>query len=1159
MIKNRLIPRVFAALTALALGALTVGVSSCVKDQEIAVKSVTANPTSITLDVGETATISYTLSPDNATNKNVVFMSGNENVATVTDAGLVTAVGPGSTSISVASVDGPKATVSVTVREPVKVVPVSGVSLDKTELTLTEGDTANLSATVSPADATDKSITWSSSDDNVATVADGKVTAVAAGKATITVKTNDGGKTATCSVTVQKKVIAVTGVTLDKTELTLTEGETANLTATVAPADATDKSVTWSTSDEKVATVADGKVSAVAPGTATITVKTNDGGKTATGAVTVEKKVIAVTGVTLDKNELSLVEGESATLAATVAPEDASDKSVTWSTSDEKVATVADGKVTAVAPGTATITVKTNDGGKTATCAVTVTAKPIAVTGVEVSPTSVTVTEGKTVTLTATVAPEDATDKSVAWSSSDEKVATVADGVVTAVAPGKALITVTTTDGGFKATCAVTVTAKPVPVTGVSVEPATLTLEEGGTGTITAKVAPVEATNKNVSWSTSDAKVATVANGVVTAVAPGTATITATTEDGGYKATCAVTVEKKNIPVTSVSFKEGQVTVKTGKTIELQLKIEPENATDKSIQWSSNKEEIATVKDGVVTGVSVGTAVITALNKSSGMSDGCIVNVIQGEVEITGITANPKAFYLGVDCSYAFKPGTDFTVTPSNATYMNPTDFDYVSSNTSVATITEKDGKMVVYGSSTGSTTISGKPKQATTVTSNQKMRDINVIKPTVKVVEIITSGALSVGDSFVEGNTVTMAVGEKVKVALYNGSTRMVLDNQQTYGSGSYNSSVVEVDDHQNSSYVWTELYAKKTGTTDVGVALIGDNGFVVAEFTVNVVSSNPMSSGDYISYASSYKGNSTSHRDSLAIGYGPLTLYLYSSSGSNYNGTSSCPALKWSSNNTSVAEISYSSGGMCQVTAKAKGDVTITAQDLKNNKRYFYIRTYYPVTDIWGLSNYPLNIAKGCKYKMRPGVDYELNSETDLRSPDNFYWTSSDYSYVSIEDSTGEMTAKSNTGNDTGSVTIYAIPKTNGANIDKKKVRTVRTITSWSLNVVSSTCTSSSADKAGRYKNCNDDVTLTVDKGKTSYCQFTSSKADTQNGNLIESGYSVSDISNSNVTAKIERDSSFGYALKVTGVTSGTTTLTLKYHTLNYYFEKKVTVKVL
>jgi uncharacterized protein YjdB len=168
----------------------------------------------------------------------------------------------------------------------------------------------------------------------------------------------------------------------------------------------------------------------------------------------------------------------------------------------------------------------------------------IPVTGVTLSPTTVSVSTGSTTILTATVSPANATNKSVTWTSSNTSVAAVSSsGVVTGVAAGTATITVKTADGGFTATCAVTVTTATVPVTGVTVSPTTVSVSEGLTTTLTATVLPANATNKSVTWTSSNTSVATVSSsGVVTGVAAGTATITVKTADGGFTATCAVTV-----------------------------------------------------------------------------------------------------------------------------------------------------------------------------------------------------------------------------------------------------------------------------------------------------------------------------------------------------------------------------------------------------------------------------------------------------------------------------------------------------------------------------------------------------------------------------------------------------------------------------------------
>ena len=186
-------------------------------------------------------------------------------------------------------------------------IAVTSVSLNAEAVEMTEGDELTLIATVSPKDADNKSLIWSSSNLSVASVDDGKVMAHKPGKATITVKTDDGGKTATCEVTVAAKVYPVESVSLDKTSYEITEGDEFSLTATVKPDNATNKNLSWSSSDTSIAAVNDGNVTALKPGRATITVKTDDGGKTATCEVDVVEKIYAVDSVALDMNTAEII------------------------------------------------------------------------------------------------------------------------------------------------------------------------------------------------------------------------------------------------------------------------------------------------------------------------------------------------------------------------------------------------------------------------------------------------------------------------------------------------------------------------------------------------------------------------------------------------------------------------------------------------------------------------------------------------------------------------------------------------------------------------------------------------------------------------------------------------------------------------------------
>ncbi len=593
--------------------------------KEYPVTGITLDKTSLEMTEGDSANLTATITPENATNKNVIWSSSNTEVAKVEN-GKVTALKEGTATITATSEDGGyKANCQVTVKA--NIIPVTGISLNRTEVELTEGDITVLTATITPENATNKKIIWSSSDTSVAKVDNGKVTATNPGTAIITATSEDGGHKAECKVTVKEKVYSVTGITLDKTSLEMTEGDSANLTATITPENATNKNVIWSSSNQNVAKVEGGKVNAIKEGSATITVTTEDGGYKATCQVTVKKKLYPVTGISLSESSAEIFTGDTLTLAATIKPDNASNKNVVWSSSDLSVAKVKDGKVAAINPGTAIITATSEDGGYKASCKVTVIAKPIPVTGVALDKTSIEIVEGDFTEIKAIISPEDATNKNVFWSSSDKSVARVENGKVTAVNIGMATITVTTEDGGYKASCKVTVKERVYPVTGVTLNKTSLEITEGDFSELIATVSPSNATNKNVSWSSSDETIATVEHGKVTAIKPGSATITVTTEDGGYTATCQVTVKERIYPVTSVTLNITSVELKKKEKVTLTATIGPENATNKNIRWSSSNPSIATVENGVVTAIESGTATITVTTEDGGHTATCSVTV----------------------------------------------------------------------------------------------------------------------------------------------------------------------------------------------------------------------------------------------------------------------------------------------------------------------------------------------------------------------------------------------------------------------------------------------------------------------------------------------------------------------------------------------------
>ena len=415
------------------------------------------------LNVGATLPITgVSVTPSDAYDPTLNWNSLDSGIVKVSASGVLTGVAPGETWVVVSSANGAFAERFKVTVSPAN-VPVTGVAVSPSTASIQRGSTRQLTAAISPLNATNQNVTWSSSDNTVATVsATGLVTAVKVGTATITATSvaNTSLK-GTCAVTVT--AIPPTSVTVDPASASIQKSQTKQLTANVLPAGADDKSVTWTSSDNAVATVsASGLVTAVKVGTATITATSvaNTGLK-GTCAVTVT--AIPPASVTVDPASASIQKNQTRQLTANVLPAGADDKSVTWTSSDNAVATVsANGLVTAVKVGTATITATSvaNTSLK-GTCAVTVTAIPPA--SVTVDPSSASIQKSQTRQLTATVLPAGADDKSVTWTSSDNAVATVsANGLVTAVKVGTATITATSVaNTSLKGTCAITVTAIP--------------------------------------------------------------------------------------------------------------------------------------------------------------------------------------------------------------------------------------------------------------------------------------------------------------------------------------------------------------------------------------------------------------------------------------------------------------------------------------------------------------------------------------------------------------------------------------------------------------------------------------------------------------------------------------------------------------------------
>ncbi len=449
---------------------------------------------------------------------------------------------------------------------------------------------------------------------------------------------------------------------------------------------------------------------------------------------------VAVTGVTLNTNALTLKVGQTSTLVATIAPANATNRNLTWTSDHPGSATVNNGVVTAVGKGTATITVTTEDGSFTDTCLVTVT---VPVNGISLSKTNLNmVAGGATATLIPVISPADADDKSVTWDSVDATVASVdANGVVTPIAEGTTAITATTTDGGFVASCTVTVGSASVAVTGVSLNYTDYTLNVGDSNLVLVPfIAPADATNTNVTWSTDAAGVATVNNGTVTAVGPGTAHITVTTADGSFTDTCTINVVT---PVSGISLDITSITgVAVGDSDQnLTATITPAAADNKQVVWTTSNPAIATFIEsapGALTGVvrfigGPGTATITATTVDGGYAASCIVNV---GVRVSAVTLSPTTGTLKVG-------GSTLTLTPT-ASPASATDKSVTWSSSNDALATVAGG--VVSPVAPGTVTITAAPNFKTAGATNGTA--------TIDIFNV-TAGTMISDDTLLAGKTV--------------------------------------------------------------------------------------------------------------------------------------------------------------------------------------------------------------------------------------------------------------------------------------------------------------------------------------------------------------------------------------------------------------------
>lgn len=717
---------------------------SVTKDNDAQIKvvvlatGITVDKTATTIVKGATDKLTATLVPADA-NGTITWSTSDSSVATVSSDGTVTAVKNGTATVT-AKCGDLSAQTKVTVINPLKAITITG-----TTHSIKKGQTTQLGLTYDPADTTDSvAATWTSSNTSVATVSKtGLVTALKDGSTTI--KATVGNVSSTYDIAV--KEVKLTGIKMEEKAL-IHKGDTKALTVEYTPADTTDdKTVAWSSSDSTVASVDNnGIVTAVKPGSAVITAKV--GNYQATCAVTVDAPLKEIVP---EKAIIDMVKKQTANIAYSVVPADTTDsKDVTYTSSDETVATVnSDGKVTAKKAGQATVTITGANGIK---ATVTVNVSEIPVNEVVLSAQDEIIEAGAKKAITATLKPENNTDdnQGVTWTTSDEKIAKVIvdnedshKATIEGVAAGSAVITATAANG-TKAECTVKV---PKHITSITL-PGAVELTRGTSTTLNVTITPADTDDDTtVTWKSSDSDVVKVdeKTGMVYAVKAGKADVTATT-----KAVDNATA-KPFTATTTVTVKENNMTDEIGKKLafdefddlligqkdnannyfNLSDLIKENNITDNiNVEFASRDKTVATIdNDGNVFGLKAGKTTITATVIATAGDGSKNVYTAEGELTVKAIPLNSIAFDKVIK---EMKLGATDTLSiiynPQNTT--DAKDVTWTSSNPSVISV--ENGKLTANAVGTADITAKVGDKTVTCTITVKEEKKAEQPKPVI-------------------------------------------------------------------------------------------------------------------------------------------------------------------------------------------------------------------------------------------------------------------------------------------------------------------------------------------------------------------------------------------------------------------------------------------
>lgn len=783
---------------------------------------------------------------------------------------------------------------------------LTGITLNKQTLVLKQGNSADLKVAFQPYDASNQNLTWTSTDQTVATVENGKVTAKSAGTTTIQALAEEGGHVAFCTVMVSEKDIPVQSVEINVPNKILKVGETSQLSAIITPHNATTRDVKWESKSTAITVDSStGMITANNVGSAEITAIV--GGKQATCTITVSDN-IPVTDIKLDNETLSLKAKQTVLLTANITPDNATNANVTWKSSSPNFVDVdaTTGWVTAKQKTNSpvTITATTTDGSnREATCKITVTeatGAEIPVERITITPGNLTLNVNERETLRASVSPDDATNQKVIWESKHKDIATVNEntGEVTGVAAGTATI-IATSVADPKKTASIIVTVegkdptpppKPEPTEPkIEIAPASLSLEVGGTGKFTAKVTNGDA--NQVTWSivkgsdlitldplnNSDTTQVTVKGNQT-----GDATVQATYTKSGKSVHATATVEVKAKPTPdnpTISIDPKQLKLQVDQVGNFTAQVQ--NATpDTTVQWKildgtdgTNIIKITPQNQSVtVTALSKGTATVQAsLSNHPDVISTATVEVTEKPAPIKPtISITPPEMTITVGESKAFTA----SISPNDAT-------------DAIIWSVEAGSEFVSIDSSTGTVTPI-KPGTATIKATSSKHSDVSM---TAKVT--ITKPVIPVTDVKINEDSLSLKPGEKHKFT----ATVSPKDADQNVTWTSDKPTIVSIDSRTG------EITALKPGQATITAASVTTPDKKDSK-TVTVVEVPITSLKINESILSLQEGQSAQ-----------LTVKITPENATN-------SSVKWESDNTAVLSVTQDG----YITAHNKGVATIT-----------------------------------------------------------------------------------------------------------------------------------------------------------------------------------------------------------------------------------------